>query len=49
MSSYAYNAAGQLVSSTNPLNQTTTYAYDTLGELRSVTNANGKVQSSFPS
>jgi RHS repeat-associated protein len=47
MSSYAYNAAGQLVSRTNPLNQTTTYAYDTLGELLSVTNANGKVQSSF--
>jgi RHS repeat-associated protein len=36
---YTYNSAGQLLTETNPLSETTTYAYDTDGYLTSVTGA----------
>jgi RHS repeat-associated protein len=45
--SYAYNAAGQLVQMTDPLGATTTYQYDGLGYLVAIVNANGAVQASF--
>ena len=37
---YAYNAAGQITSVTDPLKKTTTYKRDTLGRLTSIVNAN---------
>ena len=45
--SYAYNAAGQLIQMTDPLGEATTYDYDSLGYLVSIVNANGAVQASF--
>ncbi len=44
---YTYNAAGQLVSATNPLGQKTSYAYDATGDLTEITNADGKTSASF--
>lgn len=45
--SYAYNAAGQLTSVTNPLDQTTSYQYDGLGRLTAIVNANNVTAASF--
>jgi len=42
---YAYDAAGRLVSVTNPLGDSTTYAYDALANLTSIRDANGHVTS----
>ncbi|HEX4079499.1 MAG TPA: hypothetical protein VHX61_11590, partial [Rhizomicrobium sp.] len=38
--SYGYNAAGQVGTITNPLNQTTTYQYNPTGDLATIINAN---------
>lgn len=42
-----YNAAGQLISTQNPLLQTTQYAYDSYGRPTTVTNANNVVVKQF--
>ncbi len=42
-----YNAAGQLISTQNPLLQTTQYAYDSYGRPTTVTNANNIVVKQF--
>jgi len=47
MTSYSYNAAGQLTSVTNPLGQTTSYQYDTSNRLTTIVNANNLVAASF--
>lgn len=43
----SYNAAGQLTSVTNPLNQTTTYNYNSTGDLTSIVNANGATAATY--
>jgi len=47
VTTYTYNAAGQLASVTNPLSQKTTYNYDSANNLSSITNANNLTTASF--
>jgi RHS repeat-associated protein len=41
VTTYGYNAAGQLVSSTDPLGHTTQFQYNTTGDLTHIVDANG--------
>jgi RHS repeat-associated protein len=43
----AYNAAGQLTQTTDPLDYSTKYTYNSLGYLTTVTNKNGKTAASY--
>lgn len=44
---YTYNAAGQVLTETNPLNQQTTYTYDSLGYLLRIQNPNGTTREAY--
>jgi RHS repeat-associated protein len=44
---YTYNAAGQLTSVTNPLNQTTSFQYAPAGDLTTIVNADNQTAASF--
>jgi len=47
MTSYAYNAAGQLTSITNPLGQTTGFQYNATSDLTTITNANNVTAATY--
>jgi YD repeat-containing protein len=47
VTSYTWNAAGQIASVTNALGQKTSYQYDPLGRLTTITNANNATAATF--